>query len=636
MAVSFAIALLLAGTLLWLGWRLAAQDRQVAEQRMHEQRENAADLAVAALQRALSQVEERLATLAATQGPAAAERALALADGLGDDSVVLLVRDGAPIEYPAGRLAFSPVAPAPPEPAAVFIEADALEFQQRDLRHALMVLQGLADDPDVSTRAAALMRIARIQRKQERRDEALASYLELGRLGDVRVGDRPAALVARQARLGLFEQAGRTKDAEAEARGLRSALDAATYRLDRGAYEYFMQEAERHVRGPRNTRAEALSAAAERVAGLARDTDTGSRRTIVHEHGLALLAVWRHDAAVVLGRGWLETQWPAALMASLAEQGLALRLTDPEGRVVSGDASADTGSESVRLAATTALPWNVHARTVRPEVVLGPSETRQRLLLAALAIIGVLILGGGFVVARAVAREIEVSRLQSDFVSAVSHEFRTPLTSLCLLSEQLDSGSVHTEEARREYYGTLARESQRLRRLVEGLLNFGRMEAGAEKYEFEVHDPVELARDVAAEFQREVNLDGYRVEFQAGDRAPLIRGDRAALASALWNLLDNAVKYSPSGRTVWVGVGEDAGRAALRVRDEGLGIPKGEQSQVFAKFFRGEAARAQGIRGTGIGLATVRHIVERHGGEIRLESDAGAGATFTILLPGVQ
>ena len=247
-----------------------------------------------------------------------------------------------------------------------------------------------------------------------------------------------------------------------------------------------------------------------------------------------------------------------------------------------------------------------------------------------------LVLGGGFVVARAVAREVEVSRLQSDFVSAVSHEFRTPLTSLCLLSEQLDSGSVTPEEARREYYGTLARESQRLRRLVEGLLNFGRMEAGAEKYTFEVHDPVEIARDVAAEFQREVDAEGYRVEFRAGDRVPLIRGDRPALASAVWNLLDNAVKYSPSSRTVWVEVGDDAGRAALRVRDEGLGIPKGEQAQVFAKFFRGEAARAQGIRGTGIGLATVRHIVERHGGEIRLESDAGAGATFTILLPGVQ
>ncbi|BCS30865.1 hypothetical protein TBR22_A00650 [Luteitalea sp. TBR-22] len=636
MVVSLAIALLLAGTLLWLGWRLAVQDRQVAAQRMHEQRENAADLAVAALQRAVSQVEERLAILAAGQDSAAAERAAAIAGELGDDSVVLLMREGTASAYPAGRLVFSPVAPAPPEPTAAFIEADALEFQQQDLRRAQVILQGLTNSPDLSIRAAAVLRIARIQRKQERVDEALASYLALGRLGQARVGDRPAPLVALHARMSLLERAGRRAPAETEARSLRDALDAGTYRLDRGAYEYFIQESERLVRRPRNTRAEALSAVAGQVADMARSTGAGSRRAVVHESGLAFLAAWRHDAGVVLGPQWLETQWPAALKETLEEQGLALRLTDPDGRPVWGGATTDAGSEAVRLAATTSLPWNVHARTVRPELVLGPTATRQRLLLAALAIIGVLVLGGGVVVARAVTREIEVSRLQSDFVSAISHEFRTPLTSLCLLSEQLDSGAVVSEQARREYYGTLARESQRLRRLVEGLLDFGRMEAGAEQYRFEEHDPVEIARDVVAEFQREVEAQGYRVEFSSGDRVPLIRGDRPALASALWNLLDNAVKYSPATRTVWVEVGDERGRVALRVRDEGLGIPKSEQARVFAKFVRGEAARARGIRGTGIGLATVRHIVERHGGEIRLESEPGHGTTFTILLPGME
>jgi signal transduction histidine kinase len=636
MAAALAIAALLGGTLLWLGWRLAAQDRQVAAQRMHEQRQNAADLAVAALQRALSQVEAQLATLATTPGPGATERATSLAGSLDDDSVVLLRGEGSLVAHPAGRLAYFPAHAPALEPTAVFADAERLEFIQHNPTQALVVLQRLRAHPDPAVQAGALLRIARILRRDGRHSEAMAAYLELGRLGDVRVGGRPSALVAHQARMSLLGAAGRLADAEAEARALRDALDAGTYRLDRGAYEYYLQESERLVRRPRNPRAEALAAAAERLSTLTPDGGGAPQRAIAREQEHVFLLVQRERATAVIGASWPESQWPAAFRTALAEQGLAIRLTDPEGRVVSGGATADPGSETVRLAATTSLPWNVHVRTVRPELALGPAQTRQRLLLAALAIIGILILGGGLVVARAVAREIEVSRLQSDFVSAVSHEFRTPLTSLCLLSEQLDSGSVHTEEARREYYGTLARESQRLRRLVEGLLNFGRMEAGAETYTFDVHDPVELARDVAAEFRREVEAQGYRVEFMADDRVPLIRGDRAALASALWNLLDNAVKYSSSGRTVWVEVGEDTGRAALRVRDEGLGIPKGEQSQVFAKFFRGESARAQGIRGTGIGLATVRHIVERHGGEIRLESDAGAGATFTILLPGVQ
>jgi signal transduction histidine kinase len=244
-----------------------------------------------------------------------------------------------------------------------------------------------------------------------------------------------------------------------------------------------------------------------------------------------------------------------------------------------------------------------------------------------------LIIAGSLVVGRAVRRELVLSRMQSDFVSAVSHEFRTPLTSVCLLTEQLAAGRVTGVEDRKEYYGVLARESQRLRRLVEGLLNFGRMEAGAMQYQFETIDPVELVREVTREFQNDAAASGYRVEVVANGAVPLVAADRAALSSAIWNLLDNAVKYSPRCKTVWAELDVEGGRAAICVRDRGIGVPAAERRTIFEKFRRGDAAREASIRGTGVGLAMVQHIVLAHGGEIRLESEIGEGSAFTVLLP---
>ena len=210
------------------------------------------------------------------------------------------------------------------------------------------------------------------------------------------------------------------------------------------------------------------------------------------------------------------------------------------------------------------------------------------------------------------------------------------MTSLCLLTEQLASGRISAAEDQAEYYGILARESQRLRRLVEGLLNFGRMEAGAVEYRFETIDPAELVQTVAREFEHDVEANGFRVEVKVNGDTPLLRADRAALACAVWNLLDNAVKYSPECLTVWADVAREEGRAAIRVRDHGSGIPAAEQARIFDKFVRGEAAKQASIRGTGVGLAMVHHIVEAHGGEIRLESKIGEGSVFTLLLPAVS
>ena len=246
---------------------------------------------------------------------------------------------------------------------------------------------------------------------------------------------------------------------------------------------------------------------------------------------------------------------------------------------------------------------------------------------------GVMVLVGGYFTMRAVSRELAVSRLQSDFVSAVSHEFRTPLTSILHLTDSLDRGIVPDEARRRQYYTALRHETTRLHRLVESLLNFGRLEAGAFEYRFEPVDLAALVGDVVDEFRKEFAASGHRFEFRADRGLPPLRVDREALGRALWNLLDNAVKYSPGRPAIWVDLAREGKRVALRVRDQGPGIPVEEQKEIFNKFVRGSAARASSVKGTGIGLAMVRHTIRAHGGEVRVESRPGEGSTFTILLP---
>jgi signal transduction histidine kinase len=180
----------------------------------------------------------------------------------------------------------------------------------------------------------------------------------------------------------------------------------------------------------------------------------------------------------------------------------------------------------------------------------------------------------------------------------------------------------------------MQRETDRLQRLVEGLLDFARMEAGALEFHRVPLVVGDLVREVVAQFREALAADGWTVELADELTGPVrVCADAEALSRALWNLLDNAAKYSPDHRTVWVTVRREDGAVAIAVRDRGLGIAPAERAAIFDKFVRGASAGRVGTKGTGIGLAMVRHIVRAHGGTVAVESEPGAGSTFTLRLP---
>jgi signal transduction histidine kinase len=303
-------------------------------------------------------------------------------------------------------------------------------------------------------------------------------------------------------------------------------------------------------------------------------------------------------------------------------------LADRDGQSILGHAS---GTRAVRTAAETGLPWTIAVAAVHPERAVAQAGARRRLLLAGLAVVGVLILGSSYFTFRSIRREMAVTRLQAEFVSAVSHEFRTPLTSMRQLSHMLLEGRVISDERRGQYYEVLVRESERLYRLVDRLLSFGRAEAGAWPCRAEPVEAGDLVRAVTTEFQR--CAGDWRLEVSTPSTPCPIRADRELLSLAVWNLLDNAMKYSPDCRTIRIDLSQDGTRVSIAVRDRGIGIPRQDRRRIFKKFERGAQPAGSAVQGTGIGLALVQHVVQAHGGEVRLESEVGHGSTFTMVIP---
>jgi signal transduction histidine kinase len=618
--------LVLGGALGWLGWRLLKQDRALEGQRLQERLELAADHMAAALQQSLADLESYLSFV---PSPGAKEPPGGV--------MVLLVTKRTVNAYPPGCLLYYPVIPGGEEPpAATFVAGETLEYQGNDPAKAAEVFRELARSSDPGVRAGALLRLGRNLRKTGRHEEALQAYSELAQLGRTCVLGLPAELMAREARGTVLEAIGKGEELRKEALLMHSALWSGRWSLLRPAWEFHVEEAQRWSGATplteREQNALALSIATESMYGQWIAEPESKGRRILKIEGRPVLISWTGAsdrlAAVLAGPGYLGSKWKEFLQGQLVQGALV----DADGQVMIGSFNK-SGPQAVRTAPATRLPGTLHATSTDPGADEAGVAGRRRLLLSGFAVLALVLLAGSYFIMRSIDRERAVARLQSEFVSAVSHEFRTPLTSLRQLSEMLSKGRVPTEDLRQKSYDILARESERLQRLVESLLDFGRIEARAFRYHYEQLDPVTLVGDLVAEFQEKAAAQGYRVELELAGEYPLIHADREALGLALRNLLDNAVKYSPDCRTVWVEMARERGRLAIRVRDQGMGIPASEQKEIFKRFVRGTGSRAANIKGTGIGLAMARHIIEAHDGEIRLESEPGRGSTFTILLP---
>src|SRR5438067_4482799 len=262
---------------------------------------------------------------------------------------------------------------------------------------------------------------------------------------------------------------------------------------------------------------------------------------------------------------------------------------------------------------------------------LGQTWMRRSFMI--LGFLSVMIIGGLVLTKHMVGKEMAVAKLKSDFVSNVSHELRTPLALIRLYAETLELGRITTADKKQQYYRIIRKESERLTALINNILDFSRIEAGRKEYEFRETDIAGLVRNTLDSYRYQIEQQGFALEEKIADDVPVVRVDREAIARALVNLVNNALKYSKDEKFLGVKLYRENGSVKLEVADHGIGIARRDQSKIFEKFYRAGDPLVHNTKGSGLGLSLVRHITQAHGVEIEVESSPGTGGKFTLSLP---
>jgi signal transduction histidine kinase len=260
----------------------------------------------------------------------------------------------------------------------------------------------------------------------------------------------------------------------------------------------------------------------------------------------------------------------------------------------------------------------------------------RRWVMQSFLILGVLslfMIGGLVLTYRSVSKEMALAHLKADFVSNVSHELRTPLALIRLYAETLELGRITTEEKKEEYYRIIRKESERLTSLINNILDFSRIEAGRKEYDFRETDIAELVSNTLDAYRYQIEQQGFAFEQHIDSSIPRVRVDREAIARALVNLVNNALKYSANEKFLGVKLYRANDKLKLEVVDRGIGITRREQSKIFEKFYRTGDPLVHDTKGSGLGLSLVRHITQAHGGDVQVESTPGKGSKFTLSLP---
>jgi signal transduction histidine kinase len=234
---------------------------------------------------------------------------------------------------------------------------------------------------------------------------------------------------------------------------------------------------------------------------------------------------------------------------------------------------------------------------------------------------------------QATDREARLAQAKSNFVANVSHELKTPLSLLSLFSEILELGRVKNEEKKIEYYRIIRHESLRLNKMIDNILDFSKIEAGRKKYDFVDADMAEVIENVLSSYRYQIMNSGFDIQTNIQPDMPPVLIDRDAMAQAISNLLDNAIKYSGEVKQLSITTERLGANLSVEIADHGIGIPRAEQAKIFEKFYRVGNGLVHDVKGSGLGLSLVKHIIEAHQGTISVESDVGKGSRFTILLP---
>ncbi|MSU59418.1 MAG: HAMP domain-containing histidine kinase [Pedosphaera sp.] len=284
-----------------------------------------------------------------------------------------------------------------------------------------------------------------------------------------------------------------------------------------------------------------------------------------------------------------------------------------------------------------ALPhWEVAAYLTNPNALKQAAQTIRLTLGLLIALLLITMIIGSWLIVNDLNRQMTLARQKTDFVSNVSHELKTPLTSIRMFSELLAEDRVSDRDKQKSYLHIISAEAARLTRLINNVLDFARFERGEKKYNFQDCDLAAVARDTAESYRPHLENNGFTLDCRLGDTPLQVRGDTDALAQILVNLLSNAEKYSNDHKQIEIETARHDSPlpyAEVRVLDRGLGVPHGCEEKIFENFYRAHDSLASGIQGSGLGLTLARQMARAHGGDVVYQPREGGGSCFALRLP---
>ena len=261
------------------------------------------------------------------------------------------------------------------------------------------------------------------------------------------------------------------------------------------------------------------------------------------------------------------------------------------------------------------------------------AHARTRVNVMSLLAMNIALLGGILMVLRSVYREMQLSKMKSDFVSNVSHELRTPLSLIRMFAETLELKRVPSEEKKMQYYRIISNESNRLTRMINNILDFSRIEAGRKEFHLQETNLTEIVRDILESYQFHLKQKGFELTEEICEDVPLILADPEAVSQAFINILENAVKYSKETKNITVRLYQENTHLVLQVEDKGIGIDKSSHQKIFDKFYRVGDSLVHNTKGSGLGLTLVKFIMDYHQGKVTVQSKPGEGSTFSLIFP---
>jgi signal transduction histidine kinase len=313
-------------------------------------------------------------------------------------------------------------------------------------------------------------------------------------------------------------------------------------------------------------------------------------------------------------------------------EGVGVRLIDNRGNIFYGFEEIDAQPFVTEKISDYLPDWNVQLYFEGGDVFDNAASRQAAVYTWSGALVILLIVICGCIAAQSVSRQIRLNRLKNDFIATVTHELKTPLSSMRVLVDTLLEGNYEGERTATEYLQLISRENERLSHLIDNFLTFSRMERNKQAFEIAQVSPVEIANSAADAVRTKFEKNDVDFGLEVTKPLPMIEADKDAMVTVLVNLLDNAYKYSKDDKRIELKVFREDGYVCFAVKDNGIGMTRRQVKKVFNRFYQADSSLSRRVEGAGLGLSIVKFIVDAHSGKVIVVSRPEKGSTFTVKL----